>query len=290
MVSVVIPAYNAEKYIARCLQSLQNQTYGDWEAVCIDDGSTDGTPSLLDSLAGTEARIRVIHTPNGGVSRARNRALEEVRGEYILFLDSDDFLHPQTMELCVGRIEKDSSDIVAFTYNRPYRTRNMILEFLGLKTRKNVKFTSYDVEKVPFKVVDNIYDYASEYSHPEGVDPKWAVKHCQPWRCLYRTDRIRGIRFTEGIIYEDFPWWGAVLLQCRKATILNLPLYFYYPNLRSYITSSSEDFKIRSLQTALSEAEAVYAGESVPKEKREKWERNFLVPFRDKLASKLAKQ
>lgn len=288
MVSVIIPVYNAEKYITRCLQSLEEQTYGDWEAVCIDDGSSDGTPALLDSLSAADPRIRAIHTPNGGVSRARNRALEEVRGEYILFLDSDDFLHPQTMELCVKRIEKDSSDIVAFTYNRPYRTRNMIREFLGLRAGNAPEFRKYDVENVPFKVVDDIFDYASERSRPEGIDPLWAVKHCQPWRCLYRASRVADLRFPEGIIYEDFPWWSAVLLRTRRATILPLPLYFYYPNLRSYITSSSQDFKIRSLRVALKEAEALYS-DGVPEDRKEKWTRNFLDPFREKLERKLKK-
>ena len=289
MISVIIPVYNAEKYIARCLGSLQNQTCRDWEAVCIDDGSTDGTGALLDSLSAADPRIRVIHTPNGGVSRARNTALENVRGEYILFLDSDDFLHPQTMALCAGRIEADSSDMVAFTYDRPYRTRNMIKEFLGLHAGNVPRFKKYDAAKVPFKVVDDIFDYASEYSRPEGIEPRWAVKHCQPWRCLYRACRIADLRFPEGIIYEDFPWWSAVLLRTRRATILNLPLYFYYPNLRSYITSSSQDFKIRSLQTALREAEALYA-DGVDADRKAKWTRNFLEPFRAKLESKLAKQ
>lgn len=290
MVSVVIPAYNAEKYILRCIRSLVNQTYTDWEAVCVDDGSSDGTAGILDSLAAEDGRIRVIHSPNGGVSRARNLALENVRGEYMLFLDSDDFIHPQTMELCVRRMEADSSDIVAFTYDRRYRTVNMVREFLGLKPRDKVGFRKYDPENLRFKVTDDIFGYATEYSRPEGIDPRWAVKHCQPWRCLYRTAKIGDLRFRPGIIYEDFPWWSAVLLRVERATILNLPLYFYYPNLRSYITSSPQDFKIGSLKAAIAEAEAVYASEAVTPEQREKWIRNFLEPFREKLRRKTEKR
>ncbi len=288
MISVVIPVYNAEKYISRCIRSLINQTYSDWEAICVDDGSTDATRGLLDSLAASDARLRVIHSANGGVSRARNLALEKVRGEYILFLDSDDFLHPQTMEICVRRIEADGSDLVAFTYDRAYRTRNMIRALLHLPTKDSVKFRKYKLEKVQYRPVGDIFDYATEYSRPEGIEKRWAVKHCQPWRCLYRSSRIGDIRFIKGIIYEDFPWWSAVMLRVRKATVINLPLYFYYPNLRSYITSSSQKFKIDSLRIAIAEAEALYGREATPLQ-RQKWERNFLEPFKAKLQSKLSR-
>ena len=77
-ISVILPAYNVEAFIARCLRSLQAQTVTDWEAVCVDDGSTDRTPQILDGFAGQDARIRVIHQPNGGASAARNRALPAI--------------------------------------------------------------------------------------------------------------------------------------------------------------------------------------------------------------------
>lgn len=287
MVSVIIPVYNSEKYIARCLDSLRGQSYGDWEAVCVDDGSSDGTAGILNRYAGEDARIRVLHVENGGVSRARNLALEMARGEFLLFVDSDDFIHPQTMEICVGLAGKNGSDIVAFTYNRSYRTKNMIRQLLHLGENGKVGFRKYVPEEIEFRDTDDIFDYATEYSSPEGIERKWAVKHCQPWRCLYRSSKVRDIRFIEGIIYEDFPWWSEVMLRVKTATIINLPLYFYYPNLGSYINSSASEFKVRSLRVAVRAAEELYARAASPQQ-LVKWERNFLGPFRDKLRKKEA--
>lgn len=88
--SIVIPVYNAERFLTDCLGSIRGQTFGDWEAICVDDGSTDASASVLDRLAAEDARIRVIRLANGGAGRARNRGLDEARGEYVLFLDSDD--------------------------------------------------------------------------------------------------------------------------------------------------------------------------------------------------------
>jgi hypothetical protein len=96
---------------------------------------------------------------------------------------------------------------------------------------------------------------------------------------------VEGIDFIPGIIYEDFPWWSEVMLRIRKATLTDLPLYFYYPNRRSYIFSSREDFKIRSLQTAITAAEKVYT--DVDTDRKGRWERQFLRPFREKLEKKI---
>lgn len=286
MISAVIPVYNAEKYISRCLDSLIFQTFTDWEAVCVDDGSTDGSAGILDRYAAADPRIRVAHVENGGVSRARNTALEMVRGEFILFVDSDDFIHPQTMEICLAMISRSGSDLVAFTYDRAYRTRNMVRQLLRLGEGGLPRFRKYDVEKIVFMDTEDIYSVASEYSRPAGIDPRWAVKHCQPWRCLYRSSAVGGLRFHEGIIYEDFPWWGAVLLKVRKSTVINLPLYYYYPNLRSYVNSSPSVYKIESLRTALREAEDLYSRGGATPYQRRIWEEHFLVPFRNKLKGK----
>ena len=96
-ISVIIPVYNVEKYLGRCLDSLLAQTWTDWEALCVDDGSRDASGTILDSYAGRDSRFRVVHVENGGASHARNIALDMVGGEFLMLLDSDDFIHPQTM-------------------------------------------------------------------------------------------------------------------------------------------------------------------------------------------------
>ena len=96
---------------------------------------------------------------------------------------------------------------------------------------------------------------------------------------------VRDVRFIPGIIYEDFPWWGEVMLRTQKATLTDLPLYFYYPNVRSYIFSSREAFRIRSLRTAIAAAEKIY--ENAEPARKRRWEEQFIRPFREKLERKL---
>lgn len=284
-VSVIVPVYNTSEFLERCCSSLKAQTFEDWEAIFVDDGSRDKSPAMVDDFAKRDSRIKVVHQANGGLSAARNSGLECACGKYIAFLDSDDFLHPQTLDLSVAAAEKDGSDLVAFTYDRAYRTRYMIRHLLGLKDPENIEFKHF--ENVQSFATDDIFDWVTEYSSGDvpGGNRKLAVKHCQVWRCLYRHSAIKGIKFIRGINYEDLPWWGEVLLHIRRASILNLPLYFYYPNRQSYILSAGQQHRIDSLKIAIEAAEKAYLSAG-PKQK-ELWEKNFMVPFRAKLEKKI---
>ncbi|MBO4662751.1 MAG: glycosyltransferase [Bacteroidaceae bacterium] len=281
MISVIVPIYNVEKYLPRALDSILSQTYKDWEAILVDDGSTDDSGKIADEYAARDRRFKVIHKPNGGQSEARNTGIEQVNGINTLFLDADDFLHPQLMELCIEAMQCDASDLVAFTYDRTYRTLGFIRHFLHLGD-PTPHYGFY--KNPPSLVTDNIFDYATEYSRPKDIDRRWAVKHCQVWRCMYKTYIVRDIKFIQGIIYEDFPWWSEVLLRIRRCTILNLPLYFYYPNPQSDILSAKPPHKIESLRQGIEAGKRIYA--SAPAEKRQAWERNFLAPFEQKLKRK----
>ncbi|MBO5696399.1 MAG: glycosyltransferase family 2 protein, partial [Alphaproteobacteria bacterium] len=98
-ISVIIPIYNVEKYLRRCLDSVLNQTFTDWQAICVNDGSPDNCADILDEYAKKDSRFIVVNKKNGGLSDARNVGMEHATGDYILYLDSDDFIHPQTMEI-----------------------------------------------------------------------------------------------------------------------------------------------------------------------------------------------
>lgn len=281
MVSVVVPIYNVECYLHRALDSILSQTYKDWEAILVDDGSTDNSGQIAETYANNDRRFKVIHKPNGGLSDARNAGMQHISGEFLLFLDADDFMHPQLMELCLEAIQRDGSDLVAFTYDRSYRRFCFIRHFLHLGDSKpHYRYYKHP----PYVVTDNIYDYATEYSRPKDIPQRWAVRHCQVWRCMYKTYAVQGIRFIKGINYEDFPWWSEVLLHIKRCTILNLPLYFYYPNPKSYILSADQTQKIESLRQGIEACKRIYAAAS--EEKRLAWERNFLVPFEEKLRRK----
>lgn len=113
-VSVVIPVYNVEKYLDRCIDSVTNQTYADIEIILVDDGSTDGSRVICDKWAEKDSRIKVIHKANEGAGLARNTGLDASTGEYVFFIDSDDYIHPDTVKTCVSTARKDGSQLVLY--------------------------------------------------------------------------------------------------------------------------------------------------------------------------------
>lgn len=114
MISVVIPVYNVEKYLNECIESVLTQTYTDYEIILVDDGSTDSSGHICDDYMTADSRVRVIHQKNGGLSAARNTGLKEAKGEYIYFLDSDDYIEEYTLEYLVEVSVKENADVVFF--------------------------------------------------------------------------------------------------------------------------------------------------------------------------------
>ena len=112
-ISVIVPAYNAEKYLKQCIESVQQQTYQDWELLVIDDGSKDGTRRKAEQFAAGDDRIRVLHKKNGGVSSARNLGLQVAKGDYIAFLDVDDHFVPQCLETLWAALHQAGADSAA---------------------------------------------------------------------------------------------------------------------------------------------------------------------------------
>lgn len=117
-VSIIIPVYNAEKYLRRCIESILNQEYADFELILSDDGSTDGSGSICDEYAAQDERIRVIHKENSGVSDTRNRAMRLARGTYLQFVDSDDWLTPDATRLLVRTAQEQDCDMVISDFYR----------------------------------------------------------------------------------------------------------------------------------------------------------------------------
>ena len=112
MISVIVPVYNVEPYLRKCLDSIVNQTYRDFEILIIDDGSTDGSGRICDEYAEKDSRIKVFHTENRGLSCARNLGLAEAKGEWIGFVDSDDWIEPDMYEVLIRRAEETGADVV----------------------------------------------------------------------------------------------------------------------------------------------------------------------------------
>ena len=114
--SIIIPVYNVENYLRDCLDSMLNQSFADWEAICVNDGSTDGSSTILDDLASKDSRVTVISQPNGGLSAARNTGLKAAQGDFVLFLDSDDWLEPDALKILSDNLKDE--DLLCFNGRR----------------------------------------------------------------------------------------------------------------------------------------------------------------------------
>lgn len=277
-ISVIIPIYNVEKYLRRCLDSVKNQTFPDWEAICVNDGSPDNSAEILEEYAKKDARFKIVNKENGGLSDARNAGMAVASGEYILYLDSDDFIHPQTMEIAYSLALRDGSDIVSFTYDRIYRPQLMVRHVLKMDTDNVVPrriHKRYDVARIPTLVTDDVYEYATERTHnAPGKKKKWLIKHCQVWKNLYRRELIADIPFIKGILFEDFPWWSQVMLRNPRVTIAPLPLYFYIPNFGGIVLSAKQLRIMQSLCTGIKTSFLKYQESATPYQMK-KWSENF---------------
>lgn len=120
MISVIVPIYNVEEYLPACIESILNQTYKDFEILLIDDGSTDNSGKICDKYAGKDKRCIVIHQQNKGLSGARNTGLDNVKGEYISFIDGDDYIHPQMFEILYKEIEKENYDFAMISHKKVF--------------------------------------------------------------------------------------------------------------------------------------------------------------------------
>ena len=124
-ISIIIPAYNVEKYIAKCLHSVINQSYKNLDVIVVDDGSKDRTGCIIDDYSAKDNRIRAVHQPNGGLPNARNTGMKYANGDYVMFLDSDDWIEPTCCEVIVSEMQKDKADLVFFEYYKEYKNKTV---------------------------------------------------------------------------------------------------------------------------------------------------------------------
>ena len=211
IVSIVIPVYNVEKYLARCLDSCLNQTFSDIEIICVNDGSTDNSGVILKNYQKFDSRIRIINKENGGLSSARNAGMAEVKGKYVLFADSDDYISSIAVEKLLKNAERNQSDIVIFDYisgSSDLGTQKIIYQSQFLSKFENKPFNKDDIGFAGYK-----------YTPPTA------------WSKLYRTELIKDkISFCEGMIYEDNPFWAEVYLSAERITYEPKTLYYYLVN------------------------------------------------------------
>jgi len=210
LLSVIVPVYNTEKYLSRCLNSILSQTYDNLEIICVDDGSTDRSGEILDYYAANDQRVIVVHSSNRGVSEARNRALELAEGAYIGFVDSDDYIDPDMYKMLLGGFE-DDVDIVACSYYFAFDDK-----LVWYKNQEEILCSAIDTKK--------FMEYIYRRDKYKGVAGYIVTR-------LFRRELIykQNIKFdnllSEG---EDVYFMAKVLLKCKKIKYFDQPLYYYY--------------------------------------------------------------
>ena len=218
-VSIIIPLYNVEEYLETTVRSALAQTYTDIGIILVDDGSTDKSGAICDSLAAQDPRIRVIHKPNGGVSDSRNTGLDAADGEYIFFLDSDDIIAPDTIETLLGACEQ-GADLAIAGYVR-FKNEPRTIH------AKGESFEFFDGKEATRRML-----YNQGYTH--GL-----------WNKLYLASLWDGIRFRVGHLYEDLDTAFKVVPRAEKAAYIPRPLYQYRVHtgsiMRSRITEENID-------------------------------------------------
>lgn len=163
-VSVIVPVFNVEKQLSRCLDSLRSQTYNNLEIILVDDGSTDSSGAICDDYAAKDPRIKITHKINGGVSSARNVAIPQVTGEYLLFLDGDDSIDYQTIEKCLLATENGKFDVVCFGYKHFLEKESGTFDFLRNESRKPIKLYSKGSLFAQFSTLcqESYFDYVTD--------------------------------------------------------------------------------------------------------------------------------
>lgn len=218
--SIIIPVYNVAPYLRECLDSVLAQTYADWEAVCVDDGSTDGSGAILDEYAARDKRLRVVHQENAGVSSARNAGLNIARGEWVWFLDGDDLIASNSLELIGRHVDPNLQvDVVRV----PFICFEGTLPMVGLEDNAAHMVTANASVCAP-----HMFFGASQFG-------------------CFRRSVIDGLFFEPYRWLEDILFTIQALKHCRNLIIFERPLYYYRQRTGSAVHSRRTVDEMRSI-------------------------------------------
>lgn len=216
--SIIIPVYNVEKYLRECLESVLCQTYEDWEAICINDGSTDGSATILEEYAAKDSRFKVISQSNGGLSVARNSGLEAASGDYVLFLDSDDYLEKDALSVIAESLSNE--DLLCFSGRRFFDE-------------------SGEYEKADDLPKDS-FETGWEYYSKHALDKRNFAFVCVVLRCYRRAYLLENrLRFKPGIYHEDNMFTPLACYYAKKVKVIPDALYDYRVRGSSIMTTRS---------------------------------------------------
>lgn len=228
LISIIVPVYNVESYLTQCIESLINQTYKNLEIILIDDGSTDKSGEICDLYKEVDNRIRVIHKKNSGVSSARNIGLDIAKGDYIGFVDSDDFIDLMMYEKLYLQIEVNDADMIKCNF----------IEVKKNKIQNDIVSTG---DVTIYTREEALYNFiCKEYSHNKPF--KTVV-----WNALYKKELLENIRFPEGLLYEDGYISPKLFLKSKKLLYLDECLYYYRINDNGIMSKGLTQQSLKSI-------------------------------------------
>lgn len=205
LVSIIVPVYKVEKYLQRCMNSVLNQDYENLEVILVDDGSPDSSPVLCDEIAKKDSRVKVIHKQNGGQSSARNAGLALASGEYVNFLDSDDWIARDTISYALSVMNKYNADAVQYEYAHVSSENDKVIN---------------PEERV---VVQQGALILEEYMKTVLKTGSYSMV-----RCFFKKSVLDGLKFREGKNSEDLDFKFNVLSRCKIFAISNQYKYYYF--------------------------------------------------------------
>lgn len=205
MISVIVPVYNVQPYLEQCVESIRTQTFCDLEIILVDDGSSDECPRLCDEYAAKDARIKVIHKSNGGLSDARNAGVKIAVGEWIYFADSDDWLESDAIEKLYGFAITNDCNVVQGNMYYVYSDHMLYRKVCRRERKANV--LSRDEAMRELIINDRVKNFA--------------------WGKLYKAELIKDLEFPVGRFFEDCFWQHRVVDRVCKYGIIDVPLYYY---------------------------------------------------------------
>lgn len=191
LVSIVLPIYNVEKYLPKCLDSIVNQTYGNLEIICVNDGSPDNCAAIVEKYAKKDKRIVLINQQNQGLSGARNTGIQYANGEFIMFLDSDDWIDSDTCRAAVEVIKKENAQLALWSYMREFPDKSIPKDIFGITSQKTIVFENESMKNLHRRIAGLT---GEELRAPENADSVVTA-----WGKLFRTEIIKDnhLEFTD---------------------------------------------------------------------------------------------
>ena len=226
LISIIIPIYKIEDCLERCLNSVLNQTYSNLEIILVDDGSPDRCPEICDEWAKRDKRIRAIHKHNEGVSAARNTGLDQAEGEYILFVDGDDYIAPKLVERLYEAVKISAAEIALCDFEKGTDPSAIFYE-------KKDKPEIIDKKTALARIYDNDHS---------------AFQYVVPWGKLYQRSIFEGIRYPAGKIFEDMYITHLLMNRCNKIAVLDGKYCYYYQRKDSIVNRSYDVRKLDYLE------------------------------------------